>query len=149
MKTCCGCWFFRVKSRQAQLNGRCFLLVVISGCVGGALNLLNFHGMLQGLSCWIVWWCVGLEFVCYISSFWSIMNPSNDNMPLHCSRHCKNIPIQRKTSLLNFASRMILKQGVLMQTASPPKFYIIWVTLLIIKQNIFYFYVKGMVYGVQ
>jgi len=25
--------------------------VVISGCVGGALNLLIFHGVLQGLSC--------------------------------------------------------------------------------------------------
>jgi hypothetical protein len=84
---------FEVKSRQVQLNGRCFLLVVISGCVGASLNLLNFHGVLQGLSCWIVWWCVGLEFVCYISSFWSIMNPSNDNMPLHWSRHCKHILI--------------------------------------------------------
>jgi hypothetical protein len=68
-------------------------LVVISGCVGGALNLLIFHGVLQGLSCWIVWWCVGLEFICYISSFWSKMNPSNDNTPLHWSKHCKNILI--------------------------------------------------------
>ncbi len=42
---------FEMKSKQAQLNGRCLLLVVISGCVGGALNLLNFHGVLQGLSC--------------------------------------------------------------------------------------------------
>jgi len=84
---------FEVKSRQVQLNGRCFLLVVISGYVGGALNLLNFHGVLQGLSCWIVWWCVGLESVCYISNFWSIMNASNDNMPLHWSRHCKHILI--------------------------------------------------------
>ncbi len=84
---------FEVKSRQAQLNGRYFLLVVISGCVGGALNLLIFHGVLQGLSCWIVWWCVGLEFICYISSFWSKMNPSNDNTPLHWSKHCKNILI--------------------------------------------------------
>jgi len=88
---------FEVKSRQVQLNDRCFLLVVISGCVGGALNL-NFHGVLQGLSCWIVWWCVGLKFVCYISSFWSIMNLSNDNMPLHSSRHCKHILIWRTTS---------------------------------------------------
>jgi hypothetical protein len=97
---------FAVKSRQVQLNGRCFWLVVISGCVGGALNLLNFHGVLQGLSCWIVWWFVGLEFVCYISSFWSIMNPSNDNMPLHWSRHCKHILIQRTTPFLNFVPRM-------------------------------------------
>jgi hypothetical protein len=96
---------FEVKSRQVQLNARCFLLVVISGCVEGALNLLSFHGVLQGLSCWIVWWCVGLEFVCYISSFWSIINPSNDNMPLHWSRHCKHILIQR-TTFLNFVPRM-------------------------------------------
>jgi len=85
---------FEVKSRQAQLNGRCFLLVVISGCVGGALNLLIFHGVLQGLSCWIFWWICWLRiYLLHFKFLIYIMNPSNDNMPLHWSRHCKNILI--------------------------------------------------------